>query len=246
MVYISVQQGTWSLHPINICKYLYLKSSNIWNTKQCSCDWHLAHACECLLTRRYTSFPSRQAKDPRSLIDISIKQDMVASVWIKQSKRRLPYSRISSRGRPFTAGVESSSIDAELDTDAGNSAMHMLCAISGEVNFWWKLKYCSIAKRRCSSEAESPVGWAMHCWSSVRVEWNCRGVALRGVSATLKSEPKTAATGSKKGTASEHAAASDLRTSSLAEMETAGSAKKILRTGAIMRQKHQAVLWAYN
>ena len=75
------------------------------------------------------------------------------------------------------------------------------------------------------------------------MERNCWGVGTGGASVTCRNDCSRAATGLEKGAASAHAVANDVRTSSLPELDNTGSAKKILKAGATIRQKHQAVLY---
>ena len=76
------------------------------------------------------------------------------------------------------------------------------------------------------------------------MEQNCTGVGTGGASATLRTECSRADTGLEKAAASEHAVAKDAQISLLAELDSTGSAKKILKAGTTIWQKHQINLHA--
>ena len=181
---------------------------------------------------------------PRILRTISMTSSVSTAVWSRHSSNRIAYSRVCSKVRDLKVGVASSWIDEAFDRVTGKSTLQAAVIISdtpGKVNCWWYLKYCSIATRQCSAEAELLVGSPLHCWSWVRVERNCCGVATGGSLATLKSDMKWSAT-SLFVAVSKRAAANDAKTSSFIELEKAGSVKNSLKMMAVIQQKHQSTL----
>ena len=147
---------------------------------------------------------------------------------------------VCSKVKDLNVGVVNCWIDEAVNRVIGKStlqAQDTTSATPGEVNFLLYLKYCSIAKKRCSAEVQSP----LHCWSCVRVERSWWVVAIGGSSATLRSDFKWSAI-SLFEAVSKGAAANDTQTSSFIELENAGSVKKSLKAGDTIQQKHQSTL----